>query len=440
MFKSTLTKGIYNQIWQSYWKQKYTYRKRKSMSDFKSKYLRVLLFIPLFVSIALACSLFSPDSPDATMDTLESQQVIVEPTQPAQEVVPLQDSPVVQQDVPISDLVQQENNLIDLYSRVNPSVVNITTYQQVQNDMIPNSQGSGFVYDMEGHIVTNAHVVHGSDQIDVSFADGTVTSADIVGEDLHSDLAVLEVSNMPEGTQPVQLGSMSDVLVGQTVIAIGNPFGYNGTLTRGIVSGIGRTIPALTSFSIPQAIQTDASINPGNSGGPLLNLNGQVIGVNAQIQTDGFSQSNQGVGFAIPVSIVKRVVPALIDNGEINWAWLGVAGGDLTRDIAEAMNISSQSGAYLSSIIENGPADEAGLQGNRGEDTNRGRRIPIGGDVIVAINGQQIQSFDDLLNYIALNSSPGDEVNLTIFRDGETIDVRLVLGARPDSLQNFIEP
>lgn len=410
------------------------------MSDFKTKNLRVLLFIPLFVSIAMACSLFSPDSQEVTTDTLESQQVIVEPAQPAQEVVPLQDSPVAQQDVPISDLVQQENNLIDLYSRVNPSVVNITTYQQSQNDMLPNSQGSGFVYDMEGHIVTNAHVVHGSDQIDVSFADGTVASADIVGEDLHSDLAVLEVSNMPEGTQPVQLGSMNDVLVGQTVIAIGNPFGYNGTLTRGIVSGIGRTIPALTSFSIPQAIQTDASINPGNSGGPLLNLNGQVIGVNAQIQTDGFSQSNQGVGFAIPVSIVKRVVPALIDNGEINWAWLGVAGGDLTRDIAEAMNMSSQSGAYLSSIIENGPADEAGLQGNRGEDTNRGRRIPIGGDVIVAINGQQIQSFDDLLNYIALNSSPGDEVNLTIFRDGKTIDVRLVLGTRPDSLQNFIEP
>ena len=410
------------------------------MSDFKTKNLRVLLFIPLFVSIAMACSLFSPDSQEVTTDTLESQQVIVEPTQPAQEVVPLQDSPIAQQDVPISDLIQQENNLIDLYSRVNPSVVNITTYQQSQNDMLPNSQGSGFVYDMEGHIVTNAHVVHGSDQIDVSFADGTVASADIVGEDLHSDLAVLEVSNMPEGTQPVQLGSMSDVLVGQTVIAIGNPFGYNGTLTRGIVSGIGRTIPALTSFSIPQAIQTDASINPGNSGGPLLNLNGQVIGVNAQIQTDGFSQSNQGVGFAIPVSIVKRVVPALIDNGEINWAWLGVAGGDLTRDIAEAMNMASQSGAYLSSIIENGPADEAGLQGNRGEDTNRGRRIPTGGDVIVAINGQQIQSFDDLLNYIALNSSPGDEVNLTIFRDGKTIDVRLVLGTRPDSLQNFIEP
>jgi S1-C subfamily serine protease len=218
------------------------------------------------------------------------------------------------------------------------------------------------------------------------------------------------------------------------VIAIGNPFGLGGTLTSGIISAKGRTIPALTPFSIPESIQTDAAINPGNSGGPLLNLRGEVIGVNAQIETNGFSRSNSGVGFAIPVSIVKRVVPELIQDGAFEWAWLGVVGGDVTPTLAEAMKLPIPSGAYISDIAEAGPAEDAGIHGSDENTVFEGRQLNIGGDVITAINGQTVRSFGELLVYIAMQVEPGDEVTLTIFSDGEYEDVKVTLDERPESL------
>jgi len=209
--------------------------------------------------------------------------------------------------------------------------------------------------------------------------------ADISGEDLHSDLAVVNVGELPGGVNPLPLGDIANVQVGESVIAIGNPFGWGGTLTRGIVSALGRTIPALTTFSIPQSIQTDAAINPGNSGGPLINLDGQVIGVNAQIQTSQtLSPSNSGVGFAIPVSIVSRVVPALIQDGRMTWPWLGVRGHALDPRSAEAMQLPFTRAAYLSDIIGNGPAADAGLRGTSGTATIDDREVETGGDVIHA--------------------------------------------------------
>jgi 2-alkenal reductase len=342
---------------------------------------------------------------------------------------------------PVVELVQaplpavvtsEEEALKALYAMVNPAVVNITVYLQENDQVLPASQGSGFLYDTERHIVTNAHVVNGAEQIDVTFSDGTIRSAEIVGEDLHSDLAVIRVEEVPAGVNPLPLGSLDSVVVGQSVVAIGNPFGLEGTLTRGIVSALGRTIPALTTFSIPQAIQTDAAINPGNSGGPLMNLRGEVIGVNAQIETGGVSNSNSGVGFAIPVNIVQKVAPALIQNGTYDWPWLGVRGSSLDLGTIEAMQLPVDRGAYLWQIIDGGPADKSGLVGASRTVEYDGRPVDVGGDVVTAIDGQPVGSFDDLLIYVSLNGAPGQEVTLTILRDGKYRDVKVVLEARPE--------
>lgn len=337
-------------------------------------------------------------------------------------------------------LTNEEAVLTSLYQQVNPSVVNIITYSRSGNMVAPSGQGSGFVYDSNGHIVTNSHVVHGSDEVDVSFSDGTVKSAQIVGEDLHSDLAVLKVSDLPVGVLALPLGNIKTVAVGQTVIAIGNPFGLGGTLTRGVVSALGRTIPALTQFSIPQAIQTDAPINPGNSGGPLLNLRGEVIGVNAQIETGDGSRSNSGVGFAIPVSIVSRVIPILIEKGKYEWGWMGVVGGSITPALIEEMKLPVNKGAYIADVVRSGPADKAGLRGASRQVSRNGRALEVGGDVIVAVDGQPVASFEDILIYIALNTQPGQEINLTIIRDGKEMQVPVTLAPRPNEERQMFTP
>jgi len=324
-----------------------------------------------------------------------------------------------------------EMNLVDLYSAVNPAVVNITVFSESEGFLLPEGQGSGFVIDVDGDIVTNAHVVHGSEEVEVTFYDGATFTAEVLGEDLDSDLAVVKVALLPEGITPVQLGDMDDLAVGQPVVAIGNPFGLEGTLTLGIISALGRTIPALTPFSIPQSIQTDAAINPGNSGGPLLNMDGEVIGVNAQIETNGLDRSNLGVGFAIPVSIVKKVVPNLIADGEYEWAWVGVRGGNLTPTLVEAMGLSVNKGAYIADVLSDGPAAAAGLEGAEEVDTVRKRQVEVGGDVIIAIDGKPVNTFDDLLIYIALEAVPGQEVVVTVLRDGETIEIPVTLEERP---------
>jgi 2-alkenal reductase len=308
--------------------------------------------------------------------------------------------------------------------------VNITVFINQNGSLITYAQGSGFVYDDQGHIVTNAHVVEGVDAVQVTFSDGLIRDASIVAEDLFSDLAVIQVA-LPAGVAPIPLGTMDNLAVGQTVVAIGNPFGLEGTLTRGVISALGRTIPTTTQYKIPQAIQTDAAINPGNSGGPLLNLNGEVIGVNAQIETSGTSESNLGVGFAVPVSILRRVVPALIDTGRYEWSWLGVAGGTVDPGIVKAMSLPVEQGAYISQVTDGGPAQAAGLRGTTETVNQDGRTVEVGGDVITAIDGQPVKTFDDMLVYLSLQTSPGQEVTLTVLRDGQYQDIKLTLGTRP---------
>jgi 2-alkenal reductase len=329
--------------------------------------------------------------------------------------------------------IDDSESLVELYARINPAVVNITVFSTQDDLLLPLSQGSGFVIDEDGNIVTNAHVVHGSEEIEVTFSNDVHRAAEVVGEDLNSDLAVVKVDQLPAGVEPLELGTIDSLAVGQTVIAIGNPFGLEGTLTRGVISALGRTIPALTPFSIPQSIQTDAAINPGNSGGPLLNLKGEVIGVNAQIETDGTNRSNLGVGFAIPVSIVRLVVPGLIANGEYEWAWVGVRGGDLTPELVEAMDLPVDRGAYIAEVVPDGPADGAGLHGADDTETVRSRPVEVGGDIVTAIDGQPVNSFDDLLVYVALKSGPGKDVVITVLRDGKYMDISVTLEKRPSS-------
>ncbi len=376
---------------------------------------RIFLSIALFFSlVSLACGVSAPRATSS------------QPT-PVAEVIQANPSPNISA---ITLVTNEEQVLIDLYPRLNPSVVNITVYLDQNGELATYAQASGFVYDDQGHVITNAHVVHGTDAVEVTFSDGLIREATLVGEDLNSDLAVIQVE-LPAGVAPIPLGTMDELAVGQTVVAIGNPFGYEGTLTRGVISALGRTIPALTIFSIPQAIQTDAAINPGNSGGPLLNLKGEVIGVNAQIETNGTSESNLGVGFAIPVSLMHRVVPALIESGHYDWPWLGVSGYTVNPPLVKAMSLPVEQGAYVSTVTDGGPALAAGLVGTTETITQDGRTVEVGGDVITAIDGQPVKTFDDMLVYLSLQTSPGQEVTLTILRDGQYQDVKLQLGTRP---------
>jgi S1-C subfamily serine protease len=402
----------------------------------RNKKTVLMLLGLLFPALMLACQVVAPVQ--APVITQAPAQVVVPATvEPMNLPQPTIATPVV----PVtSNGINDDNILENLYARVNPSVVNITVYADQGGQLVALGQGSGFVYDANGDVVTNAHVVHGSDQVEVIFSDNTILIADKLGEDLNSDLAVVRVTGMPAGIEPLPLGDMNSLVVGQSVVAIGNPFGLEGTLTRGIISALGRNIPALTPFNIPQSIQTDAAINPGNSGGPLLNLNGEVIGVNAQIETGGTTRSNLGVGFAIPVSMLRRVIPDLIQKGSHDWAWLGVQGGNLTPPLIKAMSLPISKGAYIDGVLQDGPSAKAGLRGSNNTDLVDGRQVDVGGDIVTAIDGKPVTSFDDILIYIALETNPGQQVTLTILRNGKPQDIKVTLEKRPESLDTFSIP
>ena len=318
--------------------------------------------------------------------------------------------------------------LTDVYAKVNPAVVSIFVYAGNEEISLI-SLGSGLVYDNRGRIITNAHVVNRADLVDVRFADGVTRKAEIIGIDWYSDLAVLEIDNLPYITPP-SLANIDKLSVGQEVVAIGNPFGQNGTMTRGIISAMGRGIPGMTQFRIPTAIQTDAAVNPGNSGGPLLNLAGEVIGINAQLPQDS-GRSNSGVGFAIPVSIVRQVIPELIEHGEYIWSWLGIeTGRDVDYLLTEAMDLPVEIGAYVAKVSVDSPAALAGLRGADQEIIYQQRTLQIGGDVVTAVDGQPVTSMADLESYVSLHTQPKQRIVLTILRDGEYIDIEIKLGYR----------
>jgi 2-alkenal reductase len=330
----------------------------------------------------------------------------------------------------LQGLQQQGVDLTRLYEQLSPGVVSIQVFAQ-RGGLVGEGSGSGFILDAQGHIVTNNHVVSGAQQVTVIYYDGTEAVAEIVGVDQDSDLAVIRVApkTFPEGVGPLPLGDSDQVRPGEWVVAIGNPFGLGGSVSLGIVSATGRLIPSgATTFSIPQAIQTDAAINPGNSGGPLLNLDGEVIGVNAQIATGG-GRANVGVGFAIPSNVVRRVAPSLIEAGGYQWPWMGVEGTSVTLLIQLANGLETQRGAYINRIVSGGPADQAGLQGSTGQAIVQGITVPTGGDVVIEANGQPIRDFADLLVATAF-SDVGDQLQLTILRDGERITETVTLTAR----------
>jgi S1-C subfamily serine protease len=317
-----------------------------------------------------------------------------------------------------------------LYSQLNPGVVNIQVFAQ-QAGGAGVGAGSGFVIDEEGYIVTNDHVIAGADFVTVVFYNGLQAPAEIIGGDPHSDLAVIRVADLPDDVHPLNLGDSNTVQVGEWVVAIGNPFGLGSSLTVGVVSAIGRTIPGgATPFGIPHAIQTDAAINPGNSGGPLLNMEGEVIGVNAMIATDGMGGANVGVGFAIPVSIVRRAVPGIIETGTYGWPWLGIQGDSVNYFIDQANNLGTQRGAYVDAVV-GGPAAEAGLQGTSSTTTVEGfSGVPVGGDVIIEFNGEPVADYSDL-QLMTILQDVGETITLTILRNGEPLEVDLELQPRP---------
>lgn len=320
-------------------------------------------------------------------------------------------------------------DLTTVYDQANPGVVSIQVLVN-RGTLSGAGEGSGFILDDNRHIVTNNHVVADASRVIVVFYNGFQARATVVGTDADSDLAVLQVDQLPEGAHPLSLGNSDEVRAGEWVVAIGNPFGQQSSMTVGVVSAVGRLIPSLAQdFSIPQAIQTDAAINPGNSGGPLLNLQGEVVGVNAQIESGGI-RANAGVGFAIPSNIARLVVPALIEKGSYEWPWLGVRGGSIDLPTQQANNLETQQGAYIVEVMPNGPAIEVGLQGATDTQAIDGVPVPVGGDVVIEADGNPVADFSDLLIDVAFKK-PGDKMVLTVLRNGQRRQITATLAPRP---------
>jgi serine protease Do len=365
---------------------------------------------------------------------------------------PITNNPTVSTTTPLNitsqTLVELEGSLEAIYTRVNQSVVNIevTIKQQSSNFEIPGfsfstpqeqytqATGSGFIWDSDGHIVTNNHVVADADSIKVTFYDGTIVPAKSVGADADSDLAVIQVDLPTDKGKPVQMADSTQLKVGQLAVAIGNPFGLQGTMTVGFISALGRVLAAnenqTVSYSIPDMIQTDAAINPGNSGGVLLDDTAKVIGVTSSIATT--SGTSSGVGFAIPSAIVEQVVPELIKTGHYDHPYFGMTLTTLTPDLAKAMDLPTDDrGALVESVTAGGPADKAGIKGSDKQTTINGQSIQVGGDVIVAYDGKIVKSSDDLVTFLARYGEVGQTVTLSVIRDGKQTEVKVTLGSRP---------
>ncbi len=378
--------------------------------------------IGLLALLLLGCMAWSVEGPS-------SRQVTVAPAtrMPTPVFIVVTPTPV-DEDI-LAEAGAEEQLIINIYARVSPSVVYIDAINE--SDPLENGNGSGFVYDKSGHIVTNNHVIANSDRIMVTLADETVFEAQVVGADPGSDLAVLKVNAAPEQLTPVELGSSKSLRVGQRAIAIGNPFGLERTVTTGVISSLRRTLDRRDSgFRIAELIQTDAAINPGNSGGPLLDSEGKVIGVNTAI----FSRSgtSSGVGMAVPVDMVRKVVPKLIRDGRYVHPWLGITGQSITPQIQKQLNLPVDKGILIFTIEKRGPADKAGLRGGSREVRVEGMPVLAGGDILIAIENSPVKKFDDLINYLARETEVGDVVSLLIIRDGQERRVEVRLEGRPE--------
>ena len=389
----------------------------------------ILILIPVLLLSACSGNSLAVGDPDPSIQTVAATQGVAQVAgQTFENLAVLQDT------------------FEQIYESVNPSVVNIQVVVRNSDGFGNQSEGtglgSGFVWDQEGHIVTNAHVVEGASEISVTFSDGSTVDADLVGSDAYSDLAVIQVDASNVQLQQVELSDSSQVKVGQIAIAIGNPFGLQGTMTQGIISGLSRSLSVALenplnqqggSYSIPDIIQTDAPINPGNSGGVLVDIDGRLIGVTSAIATT--TQSNSGVGFAIPANIVKKFVTELIETGQVKHSWMGITGTTLTPDLSDAANLpEGQQGVLVIAVTPDGPAQKARIQSGSRQIEVRGSTVMVGGDVIIAIDGQTVERFEELISYLYNHTEPGQTVTLTVLRDGKEQTLRLDLEVLPTQL------
>jgi S1-C subfamily serine protease len=384
------------------------------------RYVGLFAVAIILMTSSLACrAATGRDEPTPSNSIPASEQVITE-TKPL--------PPVTVNQLTIQD------RLAEIYDLVSPGVVSLRVLTQTGDAL-----GSGFVVDDAGHIVTNYHVVEGFQDFEVIFLSGYRTRGGVVGIDLDSDLAVLKVDVPLEELQPLTFGNSDEILVGQTVMAIGNPFGLSGSMTVGIVSGTGRTLDSMREapggafFTAGDLIQTDTAINPGNSGGPLINLQGEVIGVNRAIRTESFSSDgpvNSGIGFAISSNIVKRVVPSLISNGKYDYPYLGISSmREITLLEQEVLGLPQATGVYITVVTPGSPADKAGLR--EGTSPTEIQGLNSGGDLITFIDGVRVRTFSEMLTYLLVHKNPGESVVLTVLREGEEMEVNLKLDKRP---------
>jgi S1-C subfamily serine protease len=318
-----------------------------------------------------------------------------------------------------------EYSLVDIFEKSEESVVQVNVLRGGSDG----GMGSGFVYSEEGYIITNQHVVRDAKKVTVTFLDGEAYIGDVIGTDPDLDIAVVKVSPSNTYLQPITIGDSSKLKVGEKIVAIGNPFGLSGSMTSGIVSQIGRLLPQESGYSIPDVIQTDAAINPGNSGGPLINMKGEVIGINTAIQsiTGEFS----GIGFAVPSNTVKKIVPVLIEDGEFKHPWMGISGRDVDPELADFRELKSSKGFLVISVIEGSPAEQAGLIGVTETKEIDGRELAIDGDIVLSIDGKTVRKISDILIHLQREKSIGDEMVLSVNRNGEILELTMILEERP---------
>jgi S1-C subfamily serine protease len=331
----------------------------------------------------------------------------------------------------INNLILDESkslSLMEIFEKAEPGVVRVNTITNQTSDT--GGVGSGFVFDKMGHIITNAHVIDGSTKTVVTFLDGRSYNAEIIGMDEYTDIGVIKVNADLKLLNPLSLGDSSNLNVGEPIAAIGNPFGLSGSMTSGIVSQMGRLLPSGSGYSIPDVIQTDAAINPGNSGGPLLNMRGNIVGINTAIQST--TGEFTGVGFAVPSQTVAKIVPTLINDGEYKHPWIGISGRDIDPDTANVLGLKDALGFLVITVVENSPAADAGLVGSDKMIEVDGREYPVGGDIIVAVDGMDVRKIDDILIHLQRVKTVGDEMNLEILRDGRTTNVTIILQERPN--------
>ena len=320
-------------------------------------------------------------------------------------------------------------SLIEIFEKSEPGVVRVNVQRSETSDVV-NGVGSGFVFDKKGHIITNAHVVKDAKKVVVTFLDGRSYNAELIGIDEYTDMAVLKVNADLALLRPLLIGDSSNLKVGETITAIGNPFGLSGSMTSGIVSQLGRLLPSGAGYSIPDVIQTDAAINPGNSGGPLLNMRGEMIGINTAIQST--TGEFTGVGFAIPSQTVAKIIPTLIEKGEYKHPWIGISGRDIDPDMAKVLELKDAVGFLVVTVIENSPASKAGLIGSEKTIQVDGVNYAVGGDIILSVDEIEVRKIADILIHLQRAKTVGDEMILEILRDNRTTNITIILQERPN--------